>query len=146
MKQAVAGWRSQPAVLRGIITLIIPAYPDLDTVTRGTVEDDVTRYVVSQIQNMPRFLRLPYQVAVVAFNWLALLRYARLFRRLPADQQDAYLTLWSDGPLGPMRDFIKLIRSLALFVYFDHPLVLQRLEAERQPRARSGQRLDVAKS
>ncbi len=132
MKRTVKLWRSQRAVLRDIVILIIPAYPDLDAATRATVENDVTRYVASQIQQMPRFLRLPYKLAVVTFNWLALWRYARPFRRLPAELQSTYLALWSDAPLGAFRDFVKLIRSSALLVYFDHPLVLQRLEAERR--------------
>ena len=141
VKRTVKLWRSQRAVLRAIVTLIIPAYPDLDAATRAAVEIDVTRYVASQIQQMPRFLRLPYKLAVVSFDWLALLRYARPFRRLPSELQSAYLAAWSDAPLGPMRDFVKLIRSSALLVYFDHPRVLQRLEAERQlPGADDGAR------
>ena len=132
MKRTVKLPRSQRAVLRAIVTLIAPAYPDLDVATRATVEADVTRYVASQIQRMPRFLRLPYKLAVVTFNWLAVLRYGRPFRHLRADRQLSYLGRWSDAPLGPMRDFVKLIRSSALLVYFDHPLVLRRLEAERQ--------------
>ena len=123
--------RRQPAVLRGILSLIIPAYPDLDAATRASVEDDVTRYVASQIGHMPGFLRLPYQLALLAFDWLAFLRYARPFHGLGIEQQSHYLTHWSEGPFGPMRDFTKLIRSSGLLVYFDHPLVLQRLEAER---------------
>jgi hypothetical protein len=132
VKRTVQLWRSQRAVLRDIVTLVVPAYPELDAATRATVEHDVTRYVASQIQQMPRFLRLPYKLAVVSFNWLALPRYARPFRRLPAERQSSYLALWSEAPFGPMRDFVKLIRSSALLVYFDHPLVRQRLEAERQ--------------
>ncbi len=32
-----------------------------------------------------------------------------------------------------MRDFVKLIRSTTVLVFFDHALVTQRLEAERPP-------------
>jgi len=142
VRRAVERQPSQLTVLRGIITLIIPTYPDLDAATRASVEGDVTRYVASQIQGMPGFLRLPYQVALVAFDWLALLRYARPFHRLRADQQFLYLGVWSDGPLAPMRDFIKLIRSTGLLVYFDHPLVLQHLEAERTSAMRESQSAD----
>ncbi len=119
-------------MLHAIVSLIIPMFPDLDAETRARVERDVTRYVASQIQQMPRFLRLPYKVAVVAFDWLALPRHARVFRRLPPELQSGYLERWSEARLGPMRDFVKLIRSSALLVYFDHPLVLRQLEAERR--------------
>jgi len=125
-------WRSQTAVLSDIVTLILPPYPPLDAATAAAVGQDVTRYVATQIQSMPGFLRLPYKLALFAFDWLALLRHLRTFRRLRPEAQQTYLALWSDGPLGPMRDFVKLIRSSSLLVYFDHPLVMQRLEAERR--------------
>ena len=108
-----------------------PEYPALDIRVRNAVLADVTRYVASQIAGMPGFLRFPYFLALLGFNWLALLRYGRPFRGLSAERQDAYIALWNDAPLGPMRDFVKLIRSSALLVYFDHPVVLQHLEAER---------------
>jgi hypothetical protein len=128
--------RGQLRVLAAIIRLITPDYPLTDTAHRAGVQDDVTRYVASQIQGMPGFLRVPYRLALFGFAWLPLLRYARPFGRLPADVQLAYLAFWSDAPLAPMRDFVKLIRSSALLVYFDHPLVMERLEAERrQPHA-----------
>jgi len=130
--------RRSRTVLGDLVVLIVPAYPHLEAPTRIAVERDVTRYVSSQIQLMPGFLRIPYKLAVAAFNWLALLRYGRTFRHLTADRQEAYLASWGEGPLGPARDFVKLIRSTALLVYFDHPLVLERLEAERQQRAGDG--------
>ncbi|MBI1816118.1 MAG: hypothetical protein HYR72_14155 [Deltaproteobacteria bacterium] len=117
--------------LAAIVGCIAPEYPALNAATRVKALDDVTRYVASQIDGMPSFLRAPYRLALLAFSWLPLLRYARPFSALPAATQLSYLTLWSDGPIGPMRDFVKLIRSCALLAYFDHPLVLQQLEVER---------------
>jgi hypothetical protein len=131
--------RGQLRVLAAIVRRITPDYPLMDTTVRAGVQADVSRYVASQIQGMPGFLRVPYKLALFGFAWLPLLRYARPFGRLPADAQLACLALWSDGPLASMRDFVKLIRSSALFVYFDHPLVIERLEAERR-RPHAGQR------
>lgn len=131
-------WRGHRAVVGNLVALIVPAYPDLDAPTRITVARDVTRYVCAQIELMSGFLRIPYKLAVTAFNWLALLRYGRTFRHLTTDRQEAYLALWSEGPVGLTRDFVKLIRSTALLVYFDHPLVLERLEVERLRRPSGG--------
>jgi hypothetical protein len=131
--------RGLTTTLRIIVELILPAYPPLDAPTCTTVHEHVTRYVASQIQSMPGFLRLPYKLAFVVFDWLPLLRYGRPFRRLPGATQTAYLALWNDGPIAPMRDFVKLIRSSALLVYFDHPLVMEKLEAERRGSATSAQ-------
>lgn len=136
--------RSQLLVLAEIIRLITPNYPLMDSAAQAGTQDDVTRYVGSQIQSMPGFLRLPYKLTLLAFNWLALPLHRRTFRHLRPDAQLAYLALWSDGPFGPMRDFVKLIRSSALLVYFDHPLVMQRLEAERQQALRVTPHRDAA--
>jgi hypothetical protein len=122
----------QRAVLAQILRLIAPSYPQLEAETQAAVLQDVTRYVASQIQGMPGHLRLPYKLALIAFNWLALLRYLRSFIALPEEAKRAYLAMWNDAPIGPMRDFVKLIRSSGLLVYYDHPLIMQRLEAERQ--------------
>ncbi len=120
-------------ILADVIERIMPGYPLMEREQRHTVHVDVTRYVTAQINGMPGFLRLPYGIALCVFNSLPFLRYGRTFRRLPADLQARYLLLWSDAPFRPMRDFIKLIRSSVLFVFFDHPLVLAQLEAERRP-------------
>ncbi|MBI3781862.1 MAG: hypothetical protein HY270_00520 [Deltaproteobacteria bacterium] len=119
-------------VLGDVIERIVPSYPVMDADTQRTVHADVTRYVASQIAGMPGFLRLPYFLALFGFNWLSVLRNGRPFRSLPVDRQASYLALWNDAPIGPMRDFVKLIRSSALLVYFDHPLVMRQLEAERR--------------
>ncbi len=119
-------------LLGAVIALIIPDDPPVDRATRTAVHIDVTAYVASQIQSMPGFLRWPYQLALVAFNWLPLLRYGRRFVSLGPDAQGAYIGLWEGAPLGPMRDFVKLLRSCALLAYFDHPLLMEHLRAERE--------------
>ena len=120
------------ATLDGIVRSILPEYPSLDPQTRRVVEDDASRYVITLIRSMPGFLRLPYALAVFCFEWLALLCHGRRFRGLAPADQASYIARWSEAPLLPMRDFVKLIRSSALLAYFDHPLVTRQLEAHRQ--------------
>lgn len=119
------------AVVGEIVHMILPAYPEIDTPTRTTVESDVSSYVASQIESMPGFLRLPYKLALFGFELLPLLLYAKRFGRLRPADRATYLAFWNDAPLAAMRDFVKLIRSSALLVYFDHPQVTQCLEVER---------------
>ncbi len=115
--------------LQAVVIAILPKYPDLDAGTRLVVEHDVAHYVARQIAAMPSFLRVPYGLALRAFNWLPLLRYGRLFRSLPPERGAQYLAWWNDSPISFMRDFVRLIRSSALLVYFDHPAVAQQLAA-----------------
>jgi hypothetical protein len=119
------------AILDDIVALILPVWPelDLDETLHRKVTGEVTAYVAAQIQAMPGFLRVPYALALLGFAWLPLLRYGRTFGALSPALQRAYLARWSDAPIGAMRDFVRLIRSSALFVYFDHALIVERLEA-----------------
>src|SRR5713226_5204689 len=121
--------RHERSVIARLVCLLTPHYPALDTVTRDAVQRDVTAFVGAQIRSMPSFLRLPYRLALVAFNWLAVLRYRKPFASLADDAATAYLSLWSDRGPAVTRDFVKLIRSCALLAYFDHPQVRGGLEA-----------------
>jgi len=121
-----------------IVTLVIPEFPRLEPTAHAHVRDDVCRYVLDQIGSMAGFLAGPYRAAIVGFEVLPILRYGQAFHALPGPRQHAYLARWSASPFGPMRDFVKLIRSCALLAYFDHRDVRSVLEAEKaQPRSHS---------
>lgn len=116
--------------LGAIVTTLLPDFPALDGSDRDTVERDVRAYVAGQIAAMPRFLRLPFRAALAAFELVAVVRYGRRFANLPAEHRAAYVASWSGAPVAAMRDFVKLVRSTALLVYFDHALVRVRLDEE----------------
>jgi hypothetical protein len=121
--------RHETTVIMRLVSLVVPGYPALDADTRIAVHHDVTAFVGAQIDSMPSFLRLPYRLAIIAFNWLAVLRHGQPFLGLGDAAATSYLALWSSPGLGPSRDFVKLIRSCALLAYFDHPRVRSGLEA-----------------
>jgi hypothetical protein len=116
-------------VVAEMVRVISPAYPELDDAQRARVLTSVTAFVSSQIEAMPRFLAIPYGIAITAFQLLAILRFGRGFRSLDETSQRSYLAMWSDAKLGPFRDFVKLIRSCTLLAYFDHPEVTRQLPA-----------------
>jgi hypothetical protein len=118
-------------VVAGVAGLLIPCEPRLPDDVRARVLDSVARFVALQVENLPPYLRLPYLVAVTGFQWLPVLRFGRRFLALPSESQRAYLALWSNAPLGPVRDFVRLIRGCALLAYYDHPDVLQALRVDR---------------
>lgn len=121
----------QRRTVAAIVGQLLPSAPELPEDARRRVVEASTRFVVVEIESIPRFLRVPYLLAVVGFEWLALLRYGRPFSRLAAERQRLYLSLWSDFPIGPPRDFVKLIRGCSLLAYFDHPEVRAALERGR---------------
>jgi hypothetical protein len=125
---------SSRRVVSEIVRLLTPRYPALDAESQAHVHGEVVRFVSAQIGALPDFLRGPYLLAIRMFDLLPLVRYGRRFVALREDAKAAYLALWSEGKLPPMRNFVKLIRGCALLAYFDHPIVTRALEAERASR------------
>ncbi len=123
----------QRRVVAEIVSLIAPAEFVPDPETRARVQDDATDFVCFQIAAMPSFLRLPYRLALTAFNLLPLLRWGSPFGRLPERARASYLSFWSDGGISVNRDFVKLLRSCALLAYFDHEDVRRQLGSAPRP-------------
>ncbi len=121
-------------VVAEIVRSVVPADLDLDELERTRVHSAVTGFVTSQIEALPSFLAVPYRAAITAFQLLPILRFGRRYLSLEDASKQSYLALWSDSPFGPVRDFIKLIRSCALLAYFDHPDVRRHLPAACDPR------------
>ncbi len=122
--------RRQEATVARIVDCLTPAFPVLDDATRAAVLADVTRFVSSQVQALPEFLRVPYKLALTGFEWLPILRWGRPFRALDGERRAAYVAFWSDAKLGALRNFVKLIRGCALLAYYDHPALIDALEAQ----------------
>lgn len=119
------------ATVAAMVTRLLPDdFPALDPAARAGVERDVAAYVAGQIAAMPDFLRLPYRFALLGFALLPLLRFGRPFAALAPARQAACLRWWGAAPLAPMRDVVKLVRSTALLVFFDHPVVRAALDAD----------------
>jgi hypothetical protein len=108
----------------GIVACLAPPVPALDAAARAAVLADVTRFVSAQILALPDFLRIPYQLALVGFDWLAVLRWGRPFCALDDERRAAWVALWSDTRLALPRSFLRLIRGCALLAWYDHPALL----------------------
>jgi hypothetical protein len=116
-----------------LVRTLAPEEPALEAATRDAVLADVTGFVRFEIDALPAFLGLPYRSALLAFDWLALLRYGRRFVALEPTRRCAWVSAWSGAGFGPARDFVKLLRSCVMLGYFDHPEVRSALAAA--PRA-----------
>lgn len=127
----------QRRVVAGIVEVLLPSAPALSAEARVRVSAAATRFVVLEIDGIPTFLRVPYLVAILGFQLVALLRYGTVFTRLSPERQRDYVALWTDSPIGVMRDFLKLIRGCSLLAYFDHPEVRFLLEQGRHSKSRA---------
>jgi hypothetical protein len=124
-----------PHLLTGIIAGLLPAEPPVPPATRSAIEADVAVFVTRQILGMPAHLRVPYRIALWAFQWMALRQYGRPYTRLDAAKQRDYISVWIHSTVGFKRDFIKLIRSCALLRYYDHPRMQTFMDAWANPGA-----------
>lgn len=115
--------------LAALTTSLLPLWPDLPGPLRGEVEADVVGYLQRQIRRMPLFLRVPWTIVLLVFAAGALLRYGRPFSSLSPGRKRAWVSLWAESPLVPMRDFVRMVRSCALLAWFDHPAVSAALGA-----------------
>lgn len=107
----------------------MPAYPALPPAEREQVESQMEVFLVQQIFSMPRYLLIPFVIALLAFDALPLLTTARAFSGLPEERRARIIDSWANSRIAQQRDLIKLIRNCALYFYLDHPLVRARLES-----------------
>lgn len=131
------------ARLLDIARPLLPSVPELPPDEARRVEDDLAGDLAAQIARLPAHLAAPFRVALVAFDLLPLLRFGRPYRALPIETQRRVVRAWSNAPIGAFRNFVKLVRSCALYTYLDHPIVTARLEragaaADPSPSAGAG--------
>jgi hypothetical protein len=121
--------RQRTATIATVVASLLPAHPRVTESVRATVTASVVEFVVSQVGALPDFLRIPYGLGLLAFEYLPLARWGRPLGHLDAERRAAYIASWSDSPLGAARNFMKLMRSCALLAYYDHPALRSALEA-----------------
>jgi hypothetical protein len=109
---------------------LLPSIPGLSAQETERVERDLAAFLADEIAAMPAHLRVPFRLGLIAFAILPLLRFGRTYRALPADLKRRVVYAWANSPIGAFRNFVKLVRSCALFAYLDHPIVMAQLERE----------------
>ena len=120
---------SRHGALAVLTVSLLPSWPLPPGLQRNRVEAEIISYVQRQVRRMPLFLRLPWLVVLLVFANACLFRHGRTFVALPPQRRKAWVRLWAESPLVPMRDFVRMVRSCALLAWFDHPLVCGALDS-----------------
>ena len=109
---------------------LLPDWPMLELQQRGTVLADTSDFVKAEIAGAPFHIRLGVSVlAAVFFFGAVVLGLGRGFSRRGPAWRRSYLQTWLK--LGPQAQaFVRLLRSLTLLAYLEHPLVLEVLGIE----------------
>jgi hypothetical protein len=71
---------------------------------------------------------------MLGFGVLVWLRYFRSFSFLPLAKRVEIFNAWAYGKIPIKRQLFKLIRSTALLAFFEHPVVVNVLENQRNTR------------
>ncbi len=119
-------------LLVAIAIPMLPRRPSLTEPERVAIDAELEQYLCIQVFSMPRYLLLPYMLALFAFDFAPCLAHGRRFRHLPVASRGQVIDSWSNSRISPMRDLLKLVRNCALYFYLDHNLVRRRLEEESE--------------
>lgn len=108
----------------------LPEWPRLEPQQRNAVLADSSVFVKAEIASAPFHIRLGIHVLIAAFLFGAVVRgLGRGFSRREPAWRCAYLQAWSK--LGPQAQaLVRLLRSLTLLAYFEHPVVVEVLGIE----------------
>ncbi len=87
------------------------------------VLSEATEFVQSQIYAMSTGMRLQVWGALMGFRAYSWIRCGGDFCRLPLARRRQLADSWSYGPLYLPRQFFRMLRSITLLAYFEHPVV-----------------------
>jgi uncharacterized protein (TIRG00374 family) len=88
-----------------------------------TVLREASTFTVTELERLPFRLRVIFDVGVNVFKAIVVLTTGRFLCHLPLEQRRKLIEAWAFGRIPLTRKFMKPIRSLALFYYYDHPSV-----------------------
>lgn len=108
-------------LLPTMMNALMPTYPAMPDKHRKQVIADVAKFAVSDIRCAPAHVRSGIIVLTCIF-------YACCAIVLVVPNGIAkVLTLWERQPVYALRAYVRLLRSLGCLAFFEHPLVLERL-------------------
>jgi hypothetical protein len=74
--------------------------------------NDAGLFLLRRTERIPDLLSPVIRIATLAFGFGSLFLYGKPFYALNLSQRSAYVSLWVSSPLSPMRDYIRLVKSL----------------------------------
>lgn len=108
-------------VSKQILDMLLPSYPLLKASERTRILADTEHFLSGHIRNASFVVRAGVLALSLAFRaWMGL---ARTLRWSPIVAMNRWEVLAGD----PGRSFLRLVRSLAVLFFLEHPLVLHAL-------------------
>lgn len=86
------------------------------------LERDVQSFVADGVRSMPTHLRLGVESVALLLRVDSLARNGKPFARLGPAARRAAVRTWDASRIDPVRQYIRLVRSLVLFAAYERPI------------------------
>ena len=91
---------------------------------------EVGIFTVTELERLPLRLRFLFEIALFGFKASVLLCSGRFLCHIPIHERRGIVQAWAFGGFALSRKFMKPIRSLALFAYYESPAVQALLDEQ----------------
>ena len=109
--------------IRFLVVTVVQQTKLYEATRSDEVISDVTEYLELQINLLPRVFRFGVRVAFSIFNAESIFFHGKTFKKLSQTARTEHMNRWDRSRFTAKRDFIRYVRSLVLYNYYDHPSV-----------------------
>ncbi len=109
-------------------SFIPPSHVLPDAASHSVALTDATLFTITQIDSVPLRLKVLFSIGITGFKTIIVLTNLGFFCHLPLERRRQLIEGWAFGPVDLTRKFMKPIRSLFLFAYYEHPFVRAHLD------------------
>ncbi|HKA88699.1 MAG TPA: hypothetical protein VKE22_13605 [Haliangiales bacterium] len=118
----LADFHFSPRMRATVIQLVRAICPEASLAS--AVADQTER----SFRSLPSTTRAALAAGLTTFELAAVVRYGRPFSRLDAGRARAWFEAWWHSPLPVLHEFVKGIRAILAYAYYEQPAVKRRLE------------------
>lgn len=97
-----------------------------DPSSQTLVMTEVSAFTLTEIECIPFRFQVLFKVGLMGFKSYVLLTTGTFLCNLPPEKRRKLVESWAFGKIAITRKFMKLIRSLTLLAYYEHPRIRER--------------------
>jgi len=119
------------------IDALLPEWPPLPAGCRSAVSTSCSRFVARQIALSPAHIRFGIRLLFAAFCIFAFVRLLRPLGAVAREQRAGVLSVFALEQVPPLVALERVLRSMTVLAFFDHPDVLAVINREPSPAGNS---------
>ena len=118
-----------------------PEHKPLDSQKASESLREATKFLVTELEVLPFRLRVLFAIGITGFKTIFLLTNFNFLCNVPLEKRRKTIEAWAFGPIALTRKFMKPIRALFLFAYYEQQEVkdhLDNLKARQKKESSTG--------